>query len=115
MTTYLRRDEVLAALETRLEEVKSILSERDDGSAYSHQIHGEWTGVNDAITSMSALPTVELPDERECEHPQDRIQMLAREDEIPPEGKCLVWSPICRACGADVPMQGSGQSLKEQP
>ena len=40
----------------------------------------------------------------ECPHPADRVQWLACEDDIPPDGPCLVWSPICRACGADVPM-----------
>src|ERR1035438_9758512 len=35
--------------------------------------------------------------------PHNRVEMLAHEDDIPPDGPCLVWSPICRDCGADVP------------
>jgi len=36
-----------------------------------------------------------------CLH--ENVQMLAHQDDIPPDGPCLVWSPICRDCGADVP------------
>ena len=36
--------------------------------------------------------------------PHNRVEMLAHQDDIPPDGPCLVWSPICRDCGDDVPM-----------
>jgi hypothetical protein len=51
----------------------------------------------DAI--LSARPTL-----RECPTNHGRVEMLAHEDDFPPNGPCLMWSPICRDCGADVPM-----------
>ena len=41
------------------------------------------------------------------------VEMLAHHDDIPPDGPCLVWSPICRDCGAEVP--GSGAGIKAEP
>ena len=56
-------EDVKTALEARLAEVVDILKERDDGSRYAEQLHGEWTGINDAInillTPSSSAPTPE--------------------------------------------------------
>src|ERR1017187_6625188 len=47
------------------------------------------------------------PTLRECPTNHGRVEMLAHEDDFPPNGPCLMWSPICRDCGADVPMAAS--------
>lgn len=57
------------------------------------------------------------PEPVECRHPKERVEMLARVDtEIvrPPLGHAmpLTWSPICRACGADVPAQATSEGEK---
>ena len=45
-------EDVKTALEARLAEVVDILKERDDGSRFAEQLHGEWTGINDAINTL---------------------------------------------------------------
>ena len=72
----------------------------------------DWEHVHDELQAILASQ----PERVECRHPKERIEMLARVDTetvgITPLGHALPlsWSPICRACGADVP--AVGQSLK---
>jgi hypothetical protein len=64
------------------------------------------------VAIVRGLPVLDAKPEltRGCNHPADRIEMLARIDtetvQETPLGHALplLWSPICRACGADVPV-----------
>ena len=60
------------------------------------------------VEARAHKPFRAAPQVRECRHPSDRVQMLARMDtetvRSDPTEPPLTWSPICRACGADVPM-----------
>jgi hypothetical protein len=53
-----------------------------------------------ALVDRDALEEVEFIG---CKHAN--YEMLGRHDDIPPDGPCITWSPICRDCGADVPMK----------
>jgi hypothetical protein len=71
------------------------VKERDAGT-------GDRTYLLATIDELRAsVPVLETPPPR-CPH--NRVEMLAHQDDIPPDGPCLVWSPICRDCGDDVPM-----------
>jgi hypothetical protein len=64
--------------------------------------HTEFDTVFCAALNQSAEPAPVVAGElTPCLH--ENVQMLAHQDDIPPDGPCLVWSPICRDCGADVP------------
>jgi hypothetical protein len=59
------------------------------------------TELRAELAELKSVPVLETPPPR-CPH--NRVEMLAHQDDIPPDGPCLMWSPICRDCGDDVPM-----------
>jgi len=88
-------------------------------SGLNPDAHYVWNDISQRRIGAEILRDAILasqPERVECRHPKERVEMLARVDtetvRITPLGHALPlsWSPICRACGADVP--AAGQSLK---
>jgi hypothetical protein len=69
---------------------------------------------NEALKSQLSAPLDRLKEEGKCPTNHARVEILARVDEstVGAVGTDLplMWSPICRDCGQDVPMfeKGSG-------
>ena len=67
----------------------------------------EWKSEHAArLEAEARVERLEAP----CKH--EVWQMLAREDDSEVGGTGVLWSPICRQCGADVPFTASGAALE---
>jgi hypothetical protein len=96
----------LISRKAAIEAIQADIDIYEKATAYEspddHQ-RGWFRGMYNAQTTLRMLGAAETPSAPAPRCAHNRVEMLAHADDSVVGGSGLLWSPICRDCGDDVP------------